>query len=123
MESDIISQPSILNDLVISALAIDSNIQRSLDDSIVEKINKLLSSKRKTNVDIKIQLLECSNWVHKYASYIQLDLCALAFNVQLPTYHYLTSEAVASAVVLVKTMIKAFMDYELLATKLREQDV
>lgn len=123
MESDTISQPSILNDLVISVLAIDNGIQGSLDDEIVDKINKLLSSKRKTNVDIKIQLLECSNLVHRYSSYIQLDLCALAFNVQLPVYHYVTSEAVSNAVQLVKTMIKAFMDYELLANKLREQFV
>ena len=119
MESDPPAHSFQLQKVVRMMLEMDDLVENSMEDSIVDKINKILSNKRKIKVDIRDQLRDCSALIRTYCSHINLHSAALLIGVNFPVYKYITAEAVGAAVNTLKTTIKAFMDYQVLAMRFK----
>jgi len=104
-------EPVILHDIIILTLQIEEMISQSMDASILQKISELISAKKNVPIDIGFQIRENSAHIRYYCTHINLRASSIALGVQLPSYRYLTSEAVFSIVSILKTMMKIFMEY------------
>jgi len=112
----------ILNNITTMALNMDSNLLKSMDTSILQKISNLLTEKKNITIDIGLQLHESSTHARRITNDINLHASAVALAVELPVFRYVTAEAVSTLVTFIKTMIKIFMEYhQFLAREQKEE--